>query len=81
MKLYAVIDTNVLVSALLRWDSVPGAIMEHALVGNIIPVLSDEIIAEYNEVLRSFPKRSGALLKSSAPCRRTYARLLKFCWV
>ena len=52
MKLYAVIDTNVLVSALLRWDSVPGAIMEHALVGNIIPVLSDGIIAEYNEVLR-----------------------------
>ena len=33
MKLYAVIDTNVLVSALLRWDSVPGAVLEQALVG------------------------------------------------
>lgn len=35
MKLYAVIDTNVLVSALLRWDSVPGAVLEQALVGSI----------------------------------------------
>lgn len=52
MKFYAVIDTNVLVSALLRWDSVPGTVMEHALAGRIIPVLSDEIMAEYNEVLR-----------------------------
>ena len=52
MKVYAVIDTNVLVSALLRWDSVPGAIMEHALIGSIVPVFSDEILAEYNAVLR-----------------------------
>ena len=52
MKLYAVIDTNVLVSALLRWDSVPGAVLEQALVGSIVPLLSDEIVAEYEEVLR-----------------------------
>lgn len=52
MKFYAVIDTNVLVSALLHWESVPAAIIEHALIGNVVPVLSDEIIAEYNEVLR-----------------------------
>lgn len=39
MKLYAVIDTNVLVSALLRWDSVPGAVLEQALVGSIVPLL------------------------------------------
>ena len=52
MKLYAVIDTNVLVSALLRWDSVPGAVLEQALVGSIVPLLSDEIMAEYEEVLR-----------------------------
>lgn len=52
MKLYAVIDTNVLVSALLRWDSIPGAILEQALVGSIVPLLSDKIIAEYEEVLR-----------------------------
>lgn len=52
MKLYAVIDTNVVVSALLRWDSVPGAVLEQALVGSIVPLLSDEIMAEYEEVLR-----------------------------
>ena len=59
MKIYAVIDTNVLVSALLRWDSVPGAVMEQALIGSIVPLLSDDIMAEYEEVLRrkKFPFR------------------------
>ena len=59
MKVYAAIDTNVLVSALLRWDSVPGAVVEQALVGSIVPLLSDEIMAEYEEVLRrkKFPFR------------------------
>lgn len=52
MKLYAVIDTNVLVSALLRWDSVPGAILEQSLVGSIVPVLNGAIVTEYGEVLR-----------------------------
>lgn len=52
MQLYAVIDTNVLVSAFLRWDSVPGAVLEQALIGSIIPLLSDEIMAEYDNVLR-----------------------------
>lgn len=52
MKIFAVIDTNVLVSALLRWDSVPGAVLEQALVGSIVPILSDEIMGEYEEVLR-----------------------------
>ena len=28
MKLYAVIDTNVLVSAMIKWDSVPGSICQ-----------------------------------------------------
>ena len=50
MKLYAVIDTNVLVSALLHWDSVPGAVLEQALVGNLVPVLNDEIMGEYENV-------------------------------
>ncbi len=53
MKLYAVLDTNVLVSALLRWDSIPGAVLEQALVGSIIPVLNEEILEEYEEVLRT----------------------------
>lgn len=51
MKYYAVIDTNVLVSAMLKWDSVPGNIMELAFSGTIIPVLNEHIMKEYREVL------------------------------
>ena len=51
MKLYAVIDTNVLVSAMLKWSSVPGSILEFVFSGIITPVLSEKIVAEYREVL------------------------------
>lgn len=52
MKYYAVIDTNVLVSAMLNADSIPGQIAEEALSGDIIPLYNDEIIAEYDDVLK-----------------------------
>ena len=52
MNYYAVIDTNVLVSAMLRWDSVPGCVLEHAFVGDIIPLLNEQVLKEYMEVLR-----------------------------
>ena len=55
MKYYAVLNTNVLVSALLKTGSVPGQVLAEALKGDIIPVLNDEIIAEYEDVL-SRPK-------------------------
>lgn len=55
MKYYAVIDTNVLVSAMLKWNSVPGNVMELVFDGPIIPVYNAEIIKEYREVL-SRPK-------------------------
>lgn len=51
MKYYAVIDTNVLVSALLNISSVPGQILREKLVGCITPILHEDIIAEYNDVL------------------------------
>ena len=51
MRYYAVIDTNVLVSAMLKFQSVPGQIANEALLGDLIPLLCDEIIAEYREVL------------------------------
>lgn len=50
MQYYAVIDTNVLVSAMLKIQSIPGQIANEALLGDLIPLLSDEIIAEYREV-------------------------------
>ena len=52
MSVFAVIDTNVLVSAQLNSDSVPGKVLQHALVGDIVPIMNDGIIAEYEEVLR-----------------------------
>ncbi len=54
-KYYAVIDTNVLVSAALRMESVPESIIELAITGVVIPVINDEIVNEYREVL-SRPK-------------------------
>ena len=55
MKFYAVIDTNVLVSAMLKWNSVPGNIMELVFSGTIIPLLNEQIVKEYRDVL-SRPK-------------------------
>lgn len=51
MKYYAVIDTNVLVSAALKWDSVHGSIIDLAFNDVIIPLLNQKIIDEYQEVL------------------------------
>ena len=55
MRYYAVIDTNVLVSALLRSTSVPGVMMQESLTGRVIPLLNEKIVEEYREVL-SCPK-------------------------
>ena len=55
MRYYAVIDTNVLVSAMLKWNSAPGNVMELAFDGPIIPLLHKKIVEEYREVL-SRPK-------------------------
>ena len=51
MTRYGVIDTNVLVSAMLKWDSVPGLVLKHVFGGNLIPVFNGEIMDEYREVL------------------------------
>ena len=50
-SVYAVIDTNVLVSALLKPGSVPGRVVDHAFGGNLVPVVSNDIEREYLEVL------------------------------
>ena len=51
MKYYAVIDTNVLVSALLKWNSFPGNVLELTYRGMIVPLLDVRIAQEYREVL------------------------------
>ena len=51
MRYYVVLDTNVLVSALLKVGTAPFLVTSEALTGDIIPVLNEEIISEYEEVL------------------------------
>jgi len=48
---YAVIDTNVLVSAALKWKSVPGSIINLAFNNVIVPLVNAEILKEYHSVL------------------------------
>lgn len=54
MTYYAVIDTNVLVSALLssHENAATFQVVSRLFSGDVIPVFSDVILAEYNEVLR-----------------------------
>lgn len=51
MLLYAVIDTNVLVSAFLKENFIPRYVINAMYAGNIIPIYNAEIIAEYTAVL------------------------------
>lgn len=51
MRYYAVIDTNVIVSAAMKPESVPGQVLELVLDGVIVPVLNKTIMQEYHDVL------------------------------
>ena len=53
MTYYAVIDTNILVSAMLSChdDSATVQIVSRMIRGEIIPVYNNEILNEYNDVL------------------------------
>ena len=52
-KFYAVIDTNVIVSALISKNpaSSPLAVLAHVYSGAITPIFNEEIISEYRDVL------------------------------
>lgn len=51
MTYYAVIDTNVLVSSMLKQNSIPGTIIQLIRNNLIVPLTNEEIINEYIEVL------------------------------
>ena len=51
MTYYAVVDTNVLVSALLKEGSIPYEIIEFIRSNKIKPLYNEDIISEYIEVL------------------------------
>lgn len=60
MRYYAVIDTNVLVSAMMKMNSIPWQMVAESLTGRVIPLLNEEILEEYRNVLNRpkfrFPK-------------------------
>ena len=76
MTCFAVLDTNVLVSALLKNGSVPWQVAEEALRGDIIPVVNDEILAEYKSVLNrpkfNFEKRTVNIFLNDLKERAVY---------
>lgn len=53
VKIYAVIDTNVIVSSLFSLDgsSNPAIVINAILRGTITPLYNEEILAEYRDVL------------------------------
>lgn len=77
MKYYAILDTNVIVSAMLKTSSVPGRITAEALNGAIIPVVNDDILAEYEDVLRrpkfKFEERAVRIFLAELRRRAVYA--------
>lgn len=52
--IYAVIDTNVIVSALLtkHVDSSTARVVQSMMTGEFTPLYNDEILDEYSQVLR-----------------------------
>ena len=48
---YAVIDTNVLVSALINRKGIPAKVIRYIFENKLIPIFNEEIIEEYEEVL------------------------------
>lgn len=60
-QILAVIDTNVIVSALLNHDgeSNPSIVLTNVIFGNITPLYNEDIISEYKDVLSrdKFPFR------------------------
>ena len=65
MKVYAVVDTNVLVSALLskKEDSATVRVMNELFGGRIVPLYHRDILVEYSEVLhrRKFHLRESTI--------------------
>lgn len=49
---HAVLDTNILVSALIRPDGPPGQVMAAVRAGSLVAVMSQGMLAEYQAALR-----------------------------
>jgi uncharacterized protein len=69
-----VIDTNILVSALLQPESLPAAVLMLALSGQVELCVSDAVIAEYDEVIRR------PAFQTTAECHRRHAPVNSEAW-
>ena len=79
MKVYVVIDTNVVVSAMLTHnaDSPTRLLFNKVAEGQVIPMLNDSILEEYEEVLMR-PKFKLASKDVSEVCRLFDLRGIKY---
>ena len=77
MKVFAVYDTNILVSALIskRSDTAVVLALETLLSGDVTPLFNDEIIAEYKEVLHREQFKLPAQMVDGIIRRMSYLRL------
>ena len=69
MKVYAVFDTNIIVSALIsrRSDTAVVLALETLLAGEVIPLYNDEILKEYEDVLQREWAQDGQCRRMAAP--------------
>lgn len=73
-----VIDTNILVSALLQPEGLPAAVLMLALSGEVQLFVSDAVFAEYDEVIRRPRfKRSPDVIESTLQSIRKLGHWVK----
>src|SRR6266481_3010640 len=73
-----VIDTNVLVSALLQPKGLPAAVLILALSGQVELCVSEAVLAEYEEVIRRpHLKRDPAVIESTMQAIRKLVHWVK----
>jgi len=56
MNFFTVIDTNVLVSAMLKWNSVPGTLLSFVFDGTVTAIFNNTIPEEYGKCLALLPE-------------------------
>src|SRR5258705_13191594 len=73
-----VIDTNVLVSALLHPEGPPAAVWMLALSGRVQPCVSEAVLAEYEDVIRRpHFRRDAGVIEGTLQAIRKVARHVK----
>ena len=74
MRLAAVLDTNVLVSALLEPRGLPARLLDQATAGSFELVVSDYLLDELREVLERLPRLEPATRRDTSWCGASVGR-------